>query len=233
MKWKGIAGVIPKNTEKLLLKKTGKKSKEKASSRTADDRSNKLSLSVVETPQSIRIETGIISAYIPRQGDFLIDNVLGCHVPMPAGHQKSAFQYLVSDTLGDACNFDTVKTLHDQLTELIEEHKEEPEPLRLEKTDVKKLLERSGAKEEHLEQFDREFEAAAGETSSLLASNVANTRTFEVKTPDVMIKVHPDRTDLVETRLIDGIPYLMIQLSDSVEVNGIPVTNKNMTPLEE
>ena len=89
------------------------------------------------------------------------------------------------------------------------------------------------AKEEHLEQFDREFEAAAGETSSLLASNVANTRTFEVKTPDVMIKVHPDRTDLVETRLIDGIPYLMIQLSDSVEVNGIPVTNKNMTPLEE
>lgn len=75
VKWKGIAGVIPKNTEKLLLKKTGKKSKEKASSRTADDRSNKLSLSVVETPQSIRIETGIISAYIPRQGDFMIDSL--------------------------------------------------------------------------------------------------------------------------------------------------------------
>ena len=75
VKWKGIAGVIPKNTEKLLLKKTGKKSKEKASSRTADDRSNKSSLSVVETPQSIRIETGIISAYIPRQGDFMIDSL--------------------------------------------------------------------------------------------------------------------------------------------------------------
>ena len=75
VKWNGIAGVIPKNTEKLLLKKTGKKPKEKASSRTADDRSNKLSLSVVETPQGIRIETGIISAYIPRQGDFLIDSL--------------------------------------------------------------------------------------------------------------------------------------------------------------
>lgn len=57
---------------------------------------------------------------------------------------------------------------------------------------MKKLLELEwGKNEEHLEQFDREFEAAAGETSSLLASNVANTRTFEVKTPDVMIKVHP------------------------------------------
>ena len=58
---------------------------------------------------------------------------------------------------------------------MIEEHKDEPEPLRLDKTDVKKLLERSGAREENLEQFDREFDAAAGDTPSLLASNVANT----------------------------------------------------------
>ena len=29
VKWKGIAGVIPKNTEKLLLKKTGKSQKKK------------------------------------------------------------------------------------------------------------------------------------------------------------------------------------------------------------
>ena len=165
--------------------------------------------------------------------DDLIDNVLGCHVPMPAGDQKSTFQYLVSDTLGDSCNFDTVKTLHENLTEMIEEHKDEPESLRLDKTDVKKLLERSGAREENLEQFDREFEAAAGDTPSLLASNVANTRTFEVKTPDVVIKVNPDRTDLVETKLIDGIPYLVIQLSDSVEVNGIPVSNRPSGSISE
>ena len=36
-----------------------------------------------------------------------------------------------------------------------------------------------------------------GETASLLASNVMNTRTFEVKTPDVVIKISPDRTDLI------------------------------------
>lgn len=165
--------------------------------------------------------------------DDLIDNVLGCHVPMPAGDQKSTFQYLVSDTLGDSCNFDTVKTLHDNLTEMIEEYKDEPEPLRLDKADVKKLLERSGAKEENLEQFDREFEAAAGDEPSLLATNVANTRTFEVKTPDVVIKVNPDRTDLVETKWIDGIPYLVIQLSDSVEVNGIPVSNRPTGSISE
>jgi hypothetical protein len=35
--------------------------------------------------------------------------------------------------------------------------------------------------------------------------------------------VKPDRTELVETRVIDGIPYLLIQLSDEVAVNGISV----------
>lgn len=156
----------------------------------------------------------------------LIDHVLGCHSPMPAQDQKATFQYLVSDTLGEDCSFETVKTLHDNLTEMIAEHKEEPDPLKLDKTDVKKLLSRSGAAEEKLTHFDREYEAAAGESSSLLASNIVNTRTFEVKTPDVIVKVNPERTDLVETKLIDGIPYLLIQISDSVEVNGIHVANQ-------
>lgn len=161
------------------------------------------------------------------QTDF-IDNVLGCCAPMPANDQKSTFQQLVSDTLGTNCNFDTVKSIHENLSEMMEEHKDEPEPFKLDKTDVKKLLARSGADDEKLETFEKEFEAAAGEKSSLLASNVANTRTFEVKTPDVMIKINPERTDLIETRLIDGVPHLVIRLSDSVEVNGIPVLNKRM-----
>lgn len=46
--------------------------------------------------------------------------------------------------------------------------------------------------------------------------------------PDVVIKVKPERTDLVETRYIDGRQYIMIQVNDSVEVNGINVRNVNM-----
>ena len=59
----------------------------------------------------------------------------------------------------------------------------------------------------------------------MYASNVANTRTFEVKTPDVVIKVNPERTDLVETMEIDGRKCIVIQISDQVEVNGIPINN--------
>ena len=59
----------------------------------------------------------------------------------------------------------------------------------------------------------------------MYATNVANTKTFEVKTPDVVIKVNPERTDLVETMEIDGRKCIVIQISDQVEVNGIPINN--------
>ena len=46
---------------------------------------------------------------------------------------------------------------------------------------------------------------------------------FAVKTPDVDIKVNPDRLDLVETRFIEGRRCLVIAVENNVEVNGMPV----------
>ena len=57
----------------------------------------------------------------------------------------------------------------------------------------------------------------------LLASNIAETRKFNIETPDVVIKVNPDRMDLVETRMIDGRQCLVIPVDDHIEVNGINV----------
>jgi len=54
---------------------------------------------------------------------------------------------------------------------------------------------------------------------------------FEVKTPDVVIKVNPERTDLIETRNINGRDCLVIELSGGVVVNGITV--RNAPPAEE
>ena len=44
----------------------------------------------------------------------------------------------------------TRKNIHENLTEMIEEHKEFPEPLMLDKKEVKNLLEMSGVEEEKL-----------------------------------------------------------------------------------
>ncbi len=57
----------------------------------------------------------------------------------------------------------------------------------------------------------------------LMMTNVYNPRSFEVKTPDVVIKVNPERTDLINTKMIDGRQCLVIELDGNVEVNGIAV----------
>lgn len=77
--------------------------------------------------------------------------------------------------------------------------------------------------EEKLENFDDSFANTAGENTTLLATNVVNTKKFEIKTPDIVIQVNPERTDLVETRIIDGRQCLVIPVDDRVEVNGISV----------
>ena len=109
------------------------------------------------------------------------------------------------------------------MNEIIEEHKDEPEPVSLDKTDVKKIFENSGVSAEQMETFEQTFEAAAGEKSTLIAENIAETRKFNIETPDVVIKVNPDRADLIETRIIDGRQCLVIPVDDHIELNGINV----------
>ena len=62
-----------------------------------------------------------------------------------------------------------------------------------------------------------------GGKKTFLASNIANAKTFQIETPDVIVKVNPERSDLVETREIDGRRCLVIAIDDHLEVNGIEV----------
>lgn len=156
--------------------------------------------------------------------DIFIDELFGCTAPLSAGGQRDSFNSLVEATLGEDCAYDTVLNIHEKLTELIEAQKEEPDPVTLTKSEVKRLFEDCGVEEEKLETFDEQFEMAAGEKATLMASNLTNTKRFEIKTPDVVIHVEPDRAELVETRIIDGRRCLVIPMEDNVEINGIRVT---------
>ena len=43
--------------------------------------------------------------------------VLNCEVPLSAGSQKENFQVLVEETLGEECNYETIKNIHENLNE--------------------------------------------------------------------------------------------------------------------
>lgn len=156
------------------------------------------------------------------QPDF-IDTVLGCRLPLSAKGQQETFQNLISDTLGEACDYEIIKNIHENLNEMLEVAKDEPAPLELSKGDVKRLFAQSGVPDERLETFEDAYEETAGEAAPLLAANITNTRKFNIQTPDVVIQVNPERTDLVETRVIDGRQCLVIVVDDHIEVNGVNV----------
>ena len=160
----------------------------------------------------------------------LVANVLGCVPPLTLKGQKTTFQAIVEETLGRDCDFEAVKAIHENLNELVANGEEDPAPLALDKQEVKRLLLNNAVKNEHLEEFEAIYDNTVNEETELLATNVASPRTMEIKMPDVVIKVNPEKSHLVENRIIDGIPCLVIQVSDAVELNGIQV---RAVPIED
>ena len=158
--------------------------------------------------------------------DYFVASVLGCSEVMSAGTQKESFQDIIVNTLKEDCDYTVIRTIHENLNEMIEEAKDEPEPLELGKQEVRKLLTNSGIPDEKLETFEKDYNETIGAHSSLLASNIAETKKFSIKTPEVVVNVNPERSDLVDIQIIDGRKCLVIPIDDEVEVNGISVNAK-------
>lgn len=153
-----------------------------------------------------------------------IDNIFGASSPMTASDQKETFNSIISNTLGEDCNFETVKNIHETLNEMLEENKDEPEPLILTTNEVKHIFEENSVPEEKLQILEQQLSVVEEEKpAKFLAANITNARKFNIETPDIVIKVNPDRTDLIEQRVIDGKQCLVITVNDHIEVNGINI----------
>ena len=63
--------------------------------------------------------------------DYFVANVLGCSEAISAGTQKESFQDILVSTLKDDCDYSVVRTIHENLNEMIEETKDAPEPLKM------------------------------------------------------------------------------------------------------
>ena len=161
--------------------------------------------------------------------DALVEALFNTPVPKPAAEQKKSFEALLTTSLGEECSLDVVQTVHDQISQRIEMHKEAkvPEPLMISKEDVKEVLTSCGVSEEHLAKFSVDYDEVFGFEADLHPKNIIDNKHFELKTPDVVIKVDPTRSDLIETRIIGGVKYIMICADEDVEVNGVSINIKD------
>lgn len=157
--------------------------------------------------------------------DALVEALFNTPIPKPAAQQKQSFEALLTTALGEECSLDVVQTVHDQLSQRIEMHKEAkvPEPLMISKDEVKEVLTGCGVSDAPLAKFSVDYDEVFGFEADLHPKNIIDTKHFELKTPDVVIKVDPARADLIETRVIGGVKYIMICADEDVEVNGVSI----------
>ena len=157
--------------------------------------------------------------------DEFIDAVFHTRPPMAVGVQKDTFREVLVDSLEDDCSLPLVQSVHRELREMAVTHTEAhiPEPLTVGAKEVGQILEASGVSAEKAAAFRVRYEQAFGADRPVPPQNLLNANQLEYKTPDVVVKVAPDRSDLVTMREIGGVKYLLIKADEGVELNGVAV----------
>ena len=85
------------------------------------------------------------------------------------------------------------------------------------------MLQECGVSEERVAAFEARYDEEFG-AADLRVQNIVDVKKFELRTPDVVVKVNPERSDLIQTRTIDGSRYILIRADEGVEVNGVNIS---------
>ena len=157
--------------------------------------------------------------------DLFIQTLFNTKPFKPAAEQKKSFEAMLVSSLEEECSMEVVQTVHEQLCQCIDMHKESKvkEPLLVNKEQVQDALSACAVSEVHKAKFSVNFDEVFGLEAQLHPKNIIDNRKFEIRTPDVSIKVAPDRSDLIETRIIGGVKYILICAEEDVEVNGVSI----------
>ena len=176
--------------------------------------------------RSTNIYNALYYTHSPKENHTaFVSALFNTSIPKPAAEQKKSFEALLGNALGEESSMDVMQNVHDQLCQRIELHKQSrmPEALLVDKSDVREVLASCGVSEPHIAKFSVDYDEAFGIDAQLYPKNIIDHRKFEIKTPDVSIKVAPDKADLIQTRVIGGVKYILINAEEDVEVNGVSI----------
>ena len=155
----------------------------------------------------------------------IIGKLFAAKPPMPADSQRETFNTLLTDVTDGENNLEIIKNIRDEIGDILSERKErkEYEPLNFSRDDICDILRSADVADERIEVFKESFDKSFGEKTRLNPQNSVETKRFELASADISIKINPERSELVETRVIDGVKYILIRADEEIEVNGVPI----------
>ena len=154
-----------------------------------------------------------------------IDEIFHTGPLLSAAQQRETFQHALTVSLNETCSYDVIQGVHEQFRERIAQHKEsrDPEPLDLSIREVGAILQESGVPKAQIEAFEETCIQQFGENAALSPSNLIDSKRFQVASPQLKISIDPESSSFIEARILHGRKYLLVPVTDGVEVNGIPI----------
>ena len=114
----------------------------------------------------------------------VLETIFGATAQMAPEEQKETFCNLVAESsTGEGRSLEFVQSVQNMISDMMTEHKEskDPEPLLLDKNDVKRVLRTCGADEQEMENFDERFESGFGESAEIPPQNIINQNSLNSK----------------------------------------------------
>ena len=111
----------------------------------------------------------------------------------------------------------------ERLEYILDKLENKEEPLTIDKRGAGDLLRNCGVEEDRVQAFEEKFDEVFGEDAQLHVGNLTATGRTKIETPEVTVQVKADGEDVIETREIGGIKYVLIRADHGVTVNGVNI----------
>lgn len=156
----------------------------------------------------------------------LITALTGGKTPVPADMQQKLFSDIVSKVT-KVMDFDDTRNIHSEIREKIDTRHFNEEDTHITKNDIKAIIGGAidGVDEDAVDKAYDEV-MADYDDGSLALENIVDTTKFNIGVPDIEIKIKPEKAYDIEQKIVDGKKCFVIPMSGSVEVNGVPISDK-------
>ena len=151
---------------------------------------------------------------------FFIEDVLDCAFPLSPLDEESGFSQMLIGMFEDRLSCDVLTAIHENIYDAIQESEEDESELTYSKGNVRRLLEVSGADEVSMSHFDDVYAKVLND-QPIKAVNMTDLNRMAIKVPDVSINVKNGGDTKVKMETLNGRKCLVIEMDDSIEINGI------------
>ena len=132
--------------------------------------------------------------------------------------QAGAFASAMGEAFTGGCPLEVISGLQDEIRDMAAGNSGDGQ-LKVSPGTIASALESAGAAPEQAEAFRDAMERSLG--SGEIDSEVVTGKGLEIKTPEVLIRVKPGCSHMVEEKHINGVRCFVVNAGGGAEVNGI------------